>query len=100
MSTLSIRDALALALKEMHALSPEELRADLDKHEHGALATAMRSAREFLSEWTLSRSYHFVRTKFVLKTANEDYSVAKIQSPVALECGILAINDDSYALAA
>jgi hypothetical protein len=100
MSTLSVRDALAIALSDMEALSAVELRADLEKHRHGSFAVAMRAAREFLSQWNLSRGYHFIQTKFVFDSADEQYSNTKVRSPIAFECVVSAGNDNSYALAA
>lgn len=100
MSTLSVRDALAIALNDMEALSASDLRADLETHKHGAFAVAMRAAREFLSQWTLSRGYHFIHTKFVFDNADEQYSNTKVHSPNAFECASSAVNDNCYALAA
>lgn len=67
MSTLSVRDALAIALSDMESLSPADLRADLEAHKDGPLAAAMRAAREFLSQWTLSRGYFFIQAHFAFK---------------------------------
>jgi hypothetical protein len=41
-------EALKQALNEMSKLTPQELRAELDKHQDGELATALREAGEFL----------------------------------------------------
>ncbi len=41
-------EALEQALTELEALSPKELREELDKHHNGPLATALREAGNFL----------------------------------------------------
>lgn len=41
-------EALKQALNEMSKLTPQELRAELDKHQDGELATALREASEFI----------------------------------------------------
>jgi hypothetical protein len=100
MSTLSVREALAIALDEMETLSAAELRADLEKHKDGPLAVAMRTAREFLSHWTLSRGYFFIHAHFAFKSDKEQYTESKSHSPDSFEYVTLAVNDNSYALAA
>jgi hypothetical protein len=46
--TITTEQALEQALAELAALSPKELRAELDKHKDGPLATALREAGDFL----------------------------------------------------
>jgi hypothetical protein len=46
--TKSVKQALSEVLTEMAAMSPEELRADLDKHKNGSFAVAMREASAFI----------------------------------------------------
>lgn len=45
---MTTNEALKQALAEMEKLTPQELRAELDKHRNGPLATALREAGEFL----------------------------------------------------
>lgn len=45
---MTTNEALKQALNEMSKLTPQELRAELDKHHNGPLATALREAGEFL----------------------------------------------------
>lgn len=46
---MTVKEALATVLAEMDAMSPEELRADLDAHRDGAFAVAMRETAQFLA---------------------------------------------------
>jgi hypothetical protein len=41
-------EALEQVLRDMEAMSPKELRAELDQHKNGPLATALREAGDFL----------------------------------------------------
>lgn len=45
---MTTNEALKQALAEMEKLTPQELRAELDKHRNGPLATALREAGDFL----------------------------------------------------
>lgn len=47
-SRMSVSDALAKVLKDMRALSPAALRAELDAHKDGPVAAAMREAQQVL----------------------------------------------------
>jgi Zn-dependent M16 (insulinase) family peptidase len=49
---LSVREALRKVLDEMAVLSPEELRAELDRHKDGPMAVALREAGAFLADRT------------------------------------------------
>lgn len=100
MNTLSVRDALAIALNEMGTMSAAELRADLEMHKDGSMAVAMRTAREFLSQWTLSRGYFFIHAHFAFMSDKEQYAASRSHSPDSFECVAFAVNDSSYALAA
>lgn len=46
--TMSVDQAMKEVMAEMMALTPQQLRAELDKHKDGLLATALREAGEFL----------------------------------------------------
>lgn len=46
---LSTQQALRQVLDQMHALSPTELRTELDGHRNGPLATALGEAAEFVA---------------------------------------------------
>lgn len=48
--SLTVREALSQVLDEMDAMSPEELRAELDKHKAGTMATALAEASQFMKE--------------------------------------------------
>lgn len=48
--TMTVKEALDQVLKEMGELSPEELRAELDKHKDGGLAVALRETQQFLEQ--------------------------------------------------
>lgn len=100
MSKMSLKEALAAVLKDMQALSAEELQADLQKHSNGAFAIAMREAREFLASRVRSRSYHIVSGHFSFGPQDErDFASVK-RSVSMFECIATADNDNSYALAA
>lgn len=46
--TMSTEQAMKEVLAEMNAMTPKQLRAEIDKHKDGPLATALREAGEFL----------------------------------------------------
>ena len=46
--TVTVKEALKQVLSDMNALSPEQLRVELDKHSNGPLSVAMRETQEFL----------------------------------------------------
>lgn len=52
MRPLSVKEALRQVLDDMAALSPEQLRAELDRHQDGPLATALREASSFVATFT------------------------------------------------
>jgi len=100
MSKMSLKEALAAVLKDMDSLSPEELKADLQKHRNGSFALALRQAREFLALRVKSRSFHIVTSRFVQSVQDEgDFELVK-RSVLMFECETTAHNDNSYALAA
>ena len=49
--TPTVKEALKQVLSDMNDLAPEQLRAELDKHSNGSIATAMRETREFLENF-------------------------------------------------
>lgn len=100
MSKMSLKEALAAVLKDMEALSADELRADLEKHSTGTFATAMRKAREFLANYTMFRGYHMFSSRMTLEQ-NDEHDFAYVSRSVRnFECITTAVNDNSYALAA
>ena len=93
---MSIKEAIAAALQEMHALSAEELRAELQSHRDGSLAVALREAQEFLFSSQYSSAYPITKTQ---QSLEDDVEFELLRSP-ALLWEIWAANDNSYALAA
>lgn len=53
---VSLQQALDETLTEMEAMSPEQLRAELDKHKDGPFAVAMREASEFIGRFEQEKS--------------------------------------------
>lgn len=51
-----VKEALDEVLSEMEAMSPEQLRDEIDKHKNGTVATALREAGEFLAKHTLEKN--------------------------------------------
>lgn len=45
---MTVKEALKLVLAEMNAMTPEQLRAELDAHKDGSLARGLREAQAFL----------------------------------------------------
>jgi hypothetical protein len=50
---MSVKDALKQVLGDMAALPPDALRAELDRHRDGPLATALREASEFVASFAV-----------------------------------------------
>jgi hypothetical protein len=97
MSKMSVKEALAKVLKDMHAMSAEELRAELNAHKDGEIAVALREAQQFFAAHYFFPA-HSVSHVLSLLQSNEP--VATIERSLdALEF-LLAANDNSYALAA
>lgn len=68
-------DALKQVLQEMRAMSPEELKADLERHKNGPLAVAMREASEFLASEIGQNALHkagVLVTQADVKDSKED----------------------------
>lgn len=100
MSNMSLKEALAAVLKDMEAMSTDELRANLQEHSNGMFATAMREAREFLASLNYFGRYHIFSSRLEAE-AYEDLDFASLWlSMNNFECIATAVNDNSYALAA
>jgi hypothetical protein len=97
---MSLKEALAAVLKDMEALSAEELHADLKKHSKGAFAIAMKEAREFLESRVMSRGFHIVSIRFALGLKDDMVFEAFNRSILTADYISTAGNDNSYALAA
>ena len=97
MSKMSVKEALAKVLKDMRAMSADELRAQLDAHRNGAIATALRDAEQFLNDHYFFHA-HLVSPISALLHGDQTVSTWE-RSLESLEF-LLAANDNSYALAA
>jgi hypothetical protein len=97
MSTLSVKEALAKVLKDMRALSAEQLRAELDVHTNGSFAVALREAQEFLAAPYL---FHGDFVNHIDSLLQGDLTVATYERSIECLEQLLAANDNSYALAA
>lgn len=97
MVTMSLKEAFAIALQEMQAMTADELRAELLLHRNGSLAIALREAREFLFSSHYSVDYPICNPKALLA---DETTIAFLQSSPELLWKIWAANDNSYALAA
>jgi hypothetical protein len=95
MATMSMKDALAAALKELHALSADELRAELNLNRNGSLAVALREAQEFLFNSHYSAGYPISKSQ---PSLDDDLDIELLRTEVW--CKLWAANDNSYALAA
>lgn len=96
MATISVKEALAVALKEMQSLTADELRAEILLHRNGSLAVALREAQAFLFSMHYSIAYPSHQNQPMLE---EDLTVSHIQQSLDL-LKMWAANDNSYALAA
>lgn len=97
---MSLKEALAAVLKDMEALSPDELRSELTKHNDGTFAKALREARQFLASCIKFHGYQIpsARLDGELK---DDVSFESVSRSVTMfEHVSTAVNDNSYALAA
>lgn len=97
MGTMSIKEALAKALLDMHGLSADELRAELNSHRNGSLAVALREAQEFLFNAHYSTGYPIHKAQASLES---DAAIELLQRSPELLWKIWAANDNRYALAA
>jgi hypothetical protein len=97
MSPMSVKEALAKVLKDMRAMSPVELRAELDAHKDGEIAIALREAQQFFAA---PYFFHAHVASAVNSLLHEDLTVKSFER--SLECFevFIAANDNSYALAA
>ena len=95
MATMTINEALAIALKELHALSADELRAELNLNRDGSLAVALREAQEFFFNSHYSAGYAISKSQPLL---DDDSEIELLRTEVFWK--IWAANDNSYALAA
>lgn len=97
MSTMSIKQALEKVLRDMKAMSPEQLRSELIEHKDGEFAKALRSAQNFLSEQYSIDSYPIMHFQSLIEGEPEFFS--KITSIECIE-NLLAANDSQFMLAA
>lgn len=97
MSKMSVKEALAKVLKDMRAMSADELRAELDAHRHGNIAVALRDAEHFLNEHYF---FHAHVASPITSLLQGDQTVATFERSLESLEFILAANDNSYALAA
>ena len=97
MGTMSVKEALAEVLRDMRAMSAEELRAELNAHKNGAWANAIREANEFMIAQSLSPMYPIFLPHSLF---SDDEMVKSIENSLLEFNCWLAANDNSYALAA
>ena len=95
MAKMSMKEAIAAAIKELHALSADELRAELKLHRNGSLAVALREAQEFLFNSHYSVGYPISKSQPSLE---DDSEIELLRTEVLWK--LWAANDNSYALAA
>lgn len=55
----SVAKAMDAVLTELEAMSPEQLRTELNKHKNGPFATALRETSEFLGQYEQEKSNGF-----------------------------------------
>lgn len=97
MGTMSVKEALAEVLKDMRAMTADELRAELNAHKNGAFATAIREAEAFV---LTQNSYYLSPILFPYSFfSNEEMSTSIDQTILVIDCW-LAANDNQFALAA
>lgn len=97
MSTMSIKEALEKVLKDMKAMSAEQLRSEIIEHKNGEFAKALRSAQSFLTEQYSIYSYPIAHFQSLIEGEPEFFS--KIASIECIE-NLLAANDSQFMLAA
>lgn len=97
MSNMSVKEALVKVLRDMKAMSAQQLQLELLKHRHGSLATALREAQEFLSASYSLSAYPLAYIESLLK---EDLTSEAGHQSFERLMEYLAANDNSYALAA
>ena len=97
MSTMSVKEALAAVLKDMRAMSADQLRDELLAHKDGEIATALREAEQFLALSASFYTYPITHIRELLQGDTTEY---------AMRCSLegleifLAANDSCFALAA
>lgn len=97
MSKMSVKEALAKVLKDMRGMSADELRAQLDVHRGGEIATALREAEQFLNDHYF---FHAHMVSPITSLLNGDATIATFERSLESLEYLLAANDNSYALAA
>lgn len=98
MVTMSVKEALAIALKAMQSLTADELRVELAKNSNGPFATALREAQEFFYG-NQSSAYPIFHAEAHLA---DETAIEYVQHSQDFFWKLQnwAANDNSYALAA